>query len=159
MVKARASTSIKSDPFRYAEAMDSPQRNHWKRAMEGECTSILLNNTFTTINSREAMQLRVKPFRSKWDYKMKNNPDGTIRYRTRLEIEGYEQTDFGETYAPVRKLTTFRCLISLVGKHGWNIYHLDAVSAFVNPEVNDDDIYMTLPEGWPEGLNTPTIIF
>jgi len=32
------------------------------------------------------------------------------------------------------------------------------VTAFLNPEVDEDDIYMPLPEGWPEGLNTPTII-
>jgi len=31
-------------------------------------------------------------------------------------------------------------------------------TAFLNPEVDDDDIYMTLPEGWPEGLNAPTIV-
>ena len=138
--------------------MDSPQRDHWKRAMEEECTSILLNNTFTTINSREARQLRVKPIGSKWVYKTKNNPDGTRRYKARLVIEGYKQTDFGETYAPVGKLTTFRYLISQVGKHGWNIDHLDVVTAFLNPEVNDDDIYMTLPDSWLEGLNTTTII-
>jgi len=30
--------------------------------------------------------------------------------------------------------------------------------AFLNPEIDDDDIYMTLPAGWPEGLNTPKII-
>jgi len=35
---------------------------------------------------------------------------------------------------------------------------LDEVTAFLNPEVDDDDIYMTLPEGWPEGLNAPTIV-
>jgi len=158
MAKALTSTSINSDAFTYAEAMDSPQRDDWKRAMEEECTSILLNNTFTTINSREARQLRVKPIGSKWVYKTKHNPDGTIRYKARLVINGYEQTDFGETYAPVGKLPTFRYLISLVGKHGWNIAHLDVVTAFLNPEVDDDDIYMTLPEEWPEGLNAPTIV-
>jgi hypothetical protein len=102
--------------------------------------------------------LRVKPIGSKWVYKTKHNPDGTIRYKARLVIKGYEQTDFGETYAPVGKLTTFRYLISLVGKYGWNIDHLDVVTAFLNPEVDDDDIYMTLPAGWPEGLNAPTIV-
>jgi hypothetical protein len=30
---------------------------------------------------------------------------------------------------------------------------LDVVTAFLNPEVDDDDIYMALPEGWPEGLD------
>jgi len=91
MVQALTSTSINSDAFTYAEAMDSPQREHWKRAMEEECTSILLHNTFTTINSREARQLRVKPIGSKWVYKTKHNPDGTIQYKARLVIEGYEQ--------------------------------------------------------------------
>jgi len=36
--------------------------------------------------------------------------------------------------------------------------HLDVVTAFLNPEIDDDDIYMTLPEGWPEGLNAPKIV-
>jgi len=112
----------------------------WNRSREEECTSILLNNTFTTVNSREARQLRVTPIGSKWDYKTKHNPDGTIQYKARLAIKGYEHTDFGETYATVRKLTTFRYLISLVGKYGWNIHHLDVVTAFLNSEVDDDDI-------------------
>jgi len=36
--------------------------------------------------------------------------------------------------------------------------HFDVVTAFINPEINDDAIYMTLPEGWPEGLNAPKIV-
>jgi len=77
MAKALASTT--SDPLTYAEAMDSPHRKHWKRAMEEECTSILLNNTFSTDNSREAKRFRVKQIGSKWVCRTKQNPDGTIR--------------------------------------------------------------------------------
>jgi len=91
---ALASTSINSDPFIYAEAMDSPQRDDWKRAMEEECTSILLNNTFITIKSREARQLLVKPIGFKQVYKTKHNPDGTIRYKARQVIKCYEHADF-----------------------------------------------------------------
>jgi hypothetical protein len=138
--------------------MDSKQRDDWEQAMEEECTSIQVNNTFTTINSQEARQFRVKPIGSKWVYKTNHNPEGTIQYKARLVIEAYEQTDFGETCAPVGTLTTIRYLISLVGKYGLNIDHLDRVTAFLNPEVDDDDIHMTLPAGWPERLNTPTII-
>jgi hypothetical protein len=54
MAKALASTSINSDPLTYVEAMNSPQRDDWKRAIKEECTSILLDNTFTTVNFREA---------------------------------------------------------------------------------------------------------
>jgi len=53
-VSAEALTASTTDPFTYAEAMESPQRDHRKRAMEEESTSILLNNTFSALNSREA---------------------------------------------------------------------------------------------------------
>jgi len=151
-----------TDPFTYAEAIESPQRDHWKRVMEEESTSILLNNTFCALNSWEARQLQVQPIGSKWVYKTKHNPDGSTRYKARLVIKGYEQKNFSETYAAVGKLTTFQYLISLIGRYGWNMDHLDVVTAFLNPEIDDDDIYMTLPEewpeGWPEGSNAPKIV-
>jgi hypothetical protein len=36
--------------------------------------------------------------------------------------------------------------------------HFDVVTAFLNPEIDEDYIYMTLPEGLQEGLNAPQII-
>jgi hypothetical protein len=86
--------------------------------MEEESTSILLNTTFSTINSREARQLQVKLIGFKWVYKTKHNPDRSTQYKARLVIMGYEQTDFGVTYAHVGKLTTFWYLISLIGSYG-----------------------------------------
>ena len=83
--------------------------------MEEKSTSILLNNTFSAHNSREARQLRVKAIGSKWVDKTKHNPDGSTRYKAWQVIKGQEHTDFGETCAPVGKLTTFRYLISLIG--------------------------------------------
>jgi len=156
--EALMASEATGDPYTYAEAMESPQRDHWKRAMEEESTSILLNNTFSALNSWEARQLQVKPIGSKWVYKTKHKPDRSTQYKARLVIKGYEETDFGETYAPVGKLTMFWHLISLIGKYRWNMDHLDVVTAFLNPEIDDDNIHMTLPEGWPEGLNAPKII-
>ena len=157
-IEVQTASAATGDPFTYADAMECPQRDHWKRAMEHESSSIMLNNTFSTLNSHEARQLKVKPIGSKCVYKTKHNPDGSTRYKPRPVIQGYEQMDFGETYAPVGKLTTFRYLISLIGRYKWNMDHLDVVTTFLNPEIDDDDIYMTLPEGWPEGLNAPKII-
>jgi len=124
--------------------------------MEEECTSILPNNTFTTVNSMEARQLQVKPISTNCIYKTKHNPDGTIRYNTHLVIQAYKQTDFGKTFAPVGKLTTFGYLITMVRKHGRNMDHLDVVTAFLNPGINHDDINRTPPEGSPDGLYAPT---
>jgi hypothetical protein len=66
-----------------------------------------------------------------------------------LVVKGYEQVegiDFDETYAPVGKLTTLRYLLSFAAQNGWNIDHLDVVTAFLNPEI-DTEMYMRLPDG------------
>ena len=156
--EALTASAATGDAYTYAEAMESPLRNDWKRAMEEESTLILLNNTFSALNSWEARPLKVEPIGSKWVYQTKHNPDGSTRFIARLVIKGYEQTDFGETYAPMGKLSTFRYLISLIGRYRWNMDDSEVATAFLNPEIDDDDIYMTLPEGWPEGLNAPKFI-
>jgi hypothetical protein len=78
-------------------------------------------------------------------------PDGSTHYKAHLVINSYEQTDFGQPYASVQKVTTFGYHISLVGRCGWNIDHLDVVTAFQNLEVDNDNIDMVLPEDWPVG--------
>jgi hypothetical protein len=126
--------------------------------MEEESTSILLNNTFCALNSREARQLEVMAIGSKWVYKTKHNPDGSTPYKAHQVIKGYEQTDSGQTHAPGAMLSMFQYLISLIGRYWWNMDHLNVVTAFLNPKIDDDNIYMMLPEGWPEGFNAPKII-
>jgi len=93
----------------------------------------------------------VKPVGSRCIFKTKRNPDGSTCDKAHLVIKGYEQTDFGETYAPVGQLTIFGYLISLVRRCGWIIDHWDIVTMFLNTDVDDDDIYMVLPESSPEG--------
>jgi hypothetical protein len=151
MASALASTVINGDPSRYAKAMGSPLSDCWKRAIDEESVAILLSNTFTTVNSKHAKLLLVKPVDSRWVLKNKRNPDGSTSYKARLVIKTYGQTDSGEIYALVGKLRTFRNLISLVGRCGWNIDHFNVVNAFHNTDVDDDEIYMALPEGWPQG--------
>jgi len=126
--------------------------------MEVECTLIQLNNTFSTINLEEARQLWVKPIGPKWVCKTKQNPDDTKLYKVCLVIKIFEKMDFGETYVPVGLLTTIQYPIGWVWKHGWKIDHFDVVTAFLNPEVADIDMYMTLRKGWLESLNAPGIV-
>jgi len=148
------------DPFTYAEANENPQQDHRKRSIEDESTLIQLNDTFSALNYQEALPLQVKLIGSRWVYKTKHNPDGSTWYKGWELMKGYEQPDFGETYALVGNITTFRYLFSLVGKYRtqWNTDHLDVVATFLNPEIDNDDIYMTLPERWPEGSNASKIV-
>ena len=65
---------------------------------------------------------------------------------------------FGETYASVGKLTRFRYRISLIGRNAWNIDHFNVVTTFLNTGIDNNDIYLTFAEGWPEDLNARKIV-
>ena len=47
------------------------------------------------------------------------------------------QSDWGETYAPVGKLASFRYLASRAAGLGLAIDHTDVVTVFLNPAVDD----------------------
>jgi len=133
-----------SDPRSYREVLNSPLYKHWKSAMQEEYASLMENNVFTLVKHTES-----KPIGCKWVYKMKHYPDGTLRYKARLVVKGYEQVkgvDFDETYAPVGKLTTLRYLLCFMAYNSWNSNHLNVVTAFLNPEI-DKVVYAELPEG------------
>jgi hypothetical protein len=135
--------------------MFSQQKKKWEAAIMDEYNAIIRNETFPPAQA----QFRNTPIRSKWVIKTKRNPDGSTWYKARLVIKGYEQMDYGETYTPIGKLTTFRFLIILAARYNWKIDHLDVVMAFLNPNVDDDTLFMELPEGWPEdGLEEVTVV-
>jgi hypothetical protein len=84
------------DPLTVQEALDplNPDREKWKEAMREECHSILLNNTFEEATTARAGQRPTsKPISCKWVFKKKRNADNSIRYKARLVIRGFEQTD------------------------------------------------------------------
>jgi hypothetical protein len=142
------------DPRSYREALNSPLYKHWKSAMQEEYASLMENDAFTFVKHTNS-----KPIGCKWVFKTKNYPDGTLRYKARLVVKGYEQikgVDFDETYAPVGKLTTLRYLLCFMAYNSWKSDHLDVVTAFLNPEI-DKVVYAELPEGidWLSESNSP----
>lgn len=78
------------------------------------------------------------------------NANGSLRYKTRLVIKGYEKradVDYQEEelYAPVAKFVSIRAL-PLTAVLDWEILQLDK-TAFLYPEINEE-IYMELLEGY-----------
>jgi len=91
-----------------------------------------------------------EPIGCKWVYQRKINPDESTLYKARLVIKGYAQKegiDYDETNAPVNKLTTIRLLLALSAQHGWNVDHMDVVTVFLNPKINQDNIHMAPSPG------------
>ena len=144
------STRVKVDsndilePGSYAEAMACNQHVGWKNAMKEEFASLKSNATWVYVPAGVKHAIG-----SRWVYRKKINADGTIRLKARVVIKGYEQiegADFGETYAPVAKLVSFCLLLAIAARYNWLVHHMDVVTAFLNPLV-EEDIYMEAPEG------------
>jgi hypothetical protein len=151
MSSVLASTTINGDPLTSADAMASPLQNARNRDIDEASASILLKHTFNAVNSRVAKQFFLNPVGSRCVFEPKRNTDAATSYKACLVVKGYEQINFGETYASVGKLTTIQYLISLVQRCRWSIDLFDVVTAFLDPGPDDDDICMELLDGMLAG--------
>ncbi|GJY07206.1 ribonuclease H-like domain-containing protein [Tanacetum coccineum] len=86
----------------------------------------------------------------KWVFKIKYKSNGEIeRYKARYVVKWYNQkegVDFDETFSPVVKIVTVRCL-NLAVQNDWNSYQLDINNVFLYGELSET-VYMDLPEGF-----------
>ncbi|XP_071712442.1 uncharacterized protein [Rutidosis leptorrhynchoides] len=99
----------------------------------------------------DAMNEGRKPAGSKWVYKIKYKSNGEIeRYKARLVAKGYSQRegiDYEETFSPVVKMITVRCILKLFVQNNWTLFQLDINNAFLYGDPTED-VYTTLPEGY-----------
>jgi hypothetical protein len=84
-------------------------------------------------------------------YKLKRNEAGNIvKHKARLVARGFVQQegiDFDEVFAPVERMESVRLLLALVAQEGWQVYHMDVKSAFLNGDLKDE-VYVHQPAGF-----------
>lgn len=97
----------------------------------------------------------------KWDFKIKENPDGTIaRYKARWVAKGYVQVqgrDYDKKYAPVVRSDTSRILLSVAATRGWRIRQYDIKTAFLNSQM-DRKLYTAEPKGYETGKGNACLL-
>jgi hypothetical protein len=80
---------------------------------------------------------------------IKHGVDGEVeRYKARLVTRGYTQTfevDYNETFAPIAKFVSIRCIIALAAIEDMEIHQMDVKTAFFNDDL-EEEIYMEQPE-------------
>jgi hypothetical protein len=137
------------EPKTLDDALNSPDADKWKQAMDDEVKSLHDNGTWVLEKTPDG----VKPIPVMWVFKIKRDAAGNIeRYKARLVVKGFKQragVDFNEVFAPVSKHTTLRALLSIVAADDLELHQLDIKTAFLQGEL-EEDIYTAQPPGYEE---------
>ena len=114
--------------------------------MQHELSALQKNNTWVLVDLPKGK----KAISCKWVYKLKLKSDCSIeRYKARLVARGFTQKqgiDYDETFSPVIKMSSVRCIIALAASKHWDIWQLDVNNAFLHGDLHEE-VYMKAPNG------------
>jgi hypothetical protein len=126
-----------AEPKLYRDTMRHPDSELWHQAMVCEMEAHLENGTWELVKLPHGR----KAIGSKWVFKVKRNPNGTVeRYKARLIAKGFSQhpgIDFDETFAPTTKWAALRTILALAALENLELESIDISNAYLNGELHD----------------------
>lgn len=133
-----------------SDALHGSERKNWKMAMDDEMKSMEENHTWDLVSLPSGR----KALKNMWVLRKKTDENGNLeKYKARLVIKGCSQRegiDYDEVYSPVVRYASIRYLISVAVQFDMEIHQMDAVTAFLQGEL-EDEIYMQQPEYFDDG--------
>uniref|UniRef100_A0A2N9FSS1 Retrovirus-related Pol polyprotein from transposon TNT 1-94 n=1 Tax=Fagus sylvatica TaxID=28930 RepID=A0A2N9FSS1_FAGSY len=135
------------EPESYDEALQIEDSIKWELAMKDEMNSLMTSQTWELTE----LPQRKKALHNKWVYRVKEEHDGSKRYKARLVVKGFQQkegVDYTDIFSPVVKLTTIRLVLGIVVvAENLHLEQLDVKTAFLHGDL-EEDIYMHQPQGF-----------
>ena len=126
------------EPKYFQEAIKDPL---WRKAMADEIHALEANKTWVV----EDLPQGKKPISCKWVYQVKLFEHSTIQGRigdTR-RLSNW-RVDYNKTFAPVVKMTSLRCFLSVVVANRWDLHQIDVNNAFLHGDLGEE-VFMKMP--------------
>ena len=130
----------------YNEALQDENSSKCELAMKDEMDSLLGNQTWELTE----LSIGKKALHNKWAYRIKNEHDGSKRYKARLVVKGFQQKegiDYTEIFSPVVKMSTIRLVLGMVAVENLHLEQLDVKTTFFHGDL-EEDLYMIQLEGF-----------
>ena len=143
--------NILSVPNTYRDAIMSPEKNKWVRAMAEQIAALEANNTYELVEPPPG----IKPVGGRWTYRIKLDPNETLEYKARWVARGFSQKfglDFDETFAPTARVTSVRIFCQICISMKLIMEQLDVNNAYLHSNI-DRPVYMIQPTGFIKNPN------
>jgi hypothetical protein len=144
-----ATIAFSEEPQTVEEVLNGEDAKKWEIAMQEEYDSLVVSNTWSLVPLPKGR----KPISCKWVFKIKHGVDGEVeRYKAKLVARGFTQTfgvDYNETFAPIAKFVSIRCILALATIEDMEIHQMDVKPAFLNGDL-EEEIYMEQPKGFTQ---------
>jgi hypothetical protein len=139
-------------PHSYAQAVASPQADHWINAMKSEVNSLMGNDTWDLVNPLD--QPNVTIVAGRWVFTLKADSEGRpTLFKARWVARGFTQKsgiDYDETYASVTKPATVKIMLALVARLDMECKQYDLITAFLNALIEKHRIFVEMPHGFEQ---------
>jgi len=137
------------EPQIVEEALNDKDAKKWEMAMQEEYDFLVVNNIWSLVPLPKGRKL----ISCKWVFKIKHGVHGEVeRYKGRLVARGFTQTfgvDYNETFAPIAKFVSIRCILALAAIEDMEIHQMDVKTTFLNGDL-EEEIYMEQPQGFTQ---------
>ena len=145
-------------PNSYKDAVKSPQWKDWQGAIQKEMGSLKQHDVYKLVNTPSVPNpKRENIISSRFVFKQK--VDG--RFKARLVVHGHVREpgiDYERSYAPVCRIGSIWTLLAIACGHGWPVWQMDVVVAFLQSLIDKDVFVDPTPGHDPRDSTTGEVM-
>jgi hypothetical protein len=136
----------------YKKIMNDSSRKEWVKIMKNENNSLLINETWTLINSFRDRRV----LRDKWVYKIKREEhEKILRHKTRWVIREFEQVEelnYTKTFVSMIKSMNYKIMYVIIVVNDWKIEQMNVKTTFLYDKILED-VYVVQLTNFEQSIN------